>query len=832
MSLRPSDSPTSSVIPRPLKTLQDIPALQEKLVAHDTEGFPKELIAEDQHYWILWQPIPNNLTNCTKILKKPVTRAWQTADASKAFWRLTKLQKKFSTHTPTSFGFVFQPTHPFICIDIDLATDDNNALVEALHSYTEWSPSGAGLHVIIQTETLEDKGQLIRFFGTGKRNKTEKRDLFISNGYCTITGKQLPIFPTKVRTLDYEELYYILEKYFLSNVTSLPIRHKDAEAAQKELFEEAIADSSSGTKKATKKAQLKRLTVAQVKNLLNQIPVQTLTSDIFEKLWKNELCILDLKETEEARTPWLKIGQAIHNNFKGSIEGYYTWDQWSQQGNKYDAQACISTWESFKELAGPPITIGALVKLVRAQHPQFPDITTKGLLMGTAENFFTYVDFYKFQISHNEITKDLIIEPPPHIAKRWRIDKLREGQIPSLSEICEFILSDLLILGFPQSAFNNLKVKKFITTLSKAKSFNPIRDYFNICGTTWDNKDHLSALLETIHTSRSDKQFRPAYKMFIRKWLIQVVAAACHPAAHPVRLNHVVIFSGAQSIGKTRWVESLFPKELQKYCAADKEVRISNFRSDNVKQTMELSNTLIANINEIDRLFKAANFSDFKAFLDQTKDNIVLPYGEAPVEMSRRTVFIGSTNLTRFLKDHTGNRRFNVIHTEKLDFKHAIDINQLWGQAYNWYKKGEKWWLNSSIEAEQVIITHRDQINMRSMYMGSDALIEQLEDIYDVDAHKDTFVAQTFKDIRLILGLTHLTTNSKAFNQTKRALAIWSQDISGLPPMPGTGNRPKIFYTMPPVRNGLEQDYKEIDKQAELTALKKRMQELQDELMR
>jgi predicted P-loop ATPase len=250
---------------------------------------------------------------------------------------------------------------------------------------------------------------------------------------------------------------------------------------------------------------------------------------------------------------------------------------------------------------------------------------------------------------------------------------------------------------------------------------------------------------------------------------------------------------------------------------------------------MELSNTLICNINEIDRLFKSNNFADFKAFLDQTTDRIVLPYADSVTEITRRTVFIGSTNQAAFLRDVTGNRRVEIIHTSKLDYRHSVNIDMLWGQVYNIYKEGEKWWLDERDPVESRIIEMRDRINAGSMYIGNDSLLETLEEVFDTArTGEDDIQWLTFKQIRQICGLNNMTTNSQQFNHAKRACHLWSAQVSGLDARTGSGVRPRMYYPMPPVRDTAMPDLTDdtpikIKSQKEMDILKE-MNDLQKKL--
>ena len=820
----------------------DILKLQESTTKIDLQCLPEIMTQIAYPHWLIWEPVPNNYRKkdspCTKILKKPSNPNWAEPNEGMPFsiaesvykkrcairsekiqdildLNLTDeneiLQAKLGAYRPVGLGFIYTPDHPFICVDIDELTKENLQLIEDLNSYTEVSPSGNGLHVIVKCTSVEEKHAIMDVLANGKRRLKAKRDLFIGTGYVTITGLLHNLSRLNVRSVDTQELLSILTTYFMPKDTVAKVSApSNAKYFAKPSTDEDAETSDPTDEETTALPGIKKnglgaydpLTATQVKNMLAKVPVRCLEDDIFERLFNDEYAVINTDCTDEAREPWLMIGQAIHHNFEGKLEGYYLWDSWSKEGSKYDATACETIWRSFKNLERP-VTIGALIKLAYAQQPQFPDRTKKGSLKGTLNNFLCYQQFFKFKCFHNAITKESEVDIPDVVMARWQIPKMVDGQKLSLSEICELMRTDFISLGFTSSSYSSTQIKRILTSLCKTNSFNPIKDYFEECAKNWDGKDRLTELCDTIKISPCDKRFRKSYNMFLRKWLLQVVVAACHPSDRPVRLNRVLIFSGPQDAGKTKWVESLFPPELLKYCAADKEIRFSSFRTDSVKQTMELATTLICNINEIDRLFKVAAYADFKAFLDQTVDKIVLPYGDSTTEVTRRTVFIGSTNAETFLKDVTGNRRFEIIYVKQLMHRHGIDIGQLWGQIHSFYKQGENWWLEESIPEEAKVMKDRDTINARSMYIGNDAFIEQLDYLFDVDKSQETgeWNLMTFKEVRTIMGLSGLITNSKAFNQAKIALQLWSTQVSGEGPQNGKGVRPRIYYTMPVLRD-------------------------------
>lgn len=753
----------------------NVPALLDlytSLSEASPQTIPDQLKAH--HFWLNWFP-SQSPDNPDKILKKPLLgKVWQN--------QLTTYERVYSKAESAAitqfigYGLAYTPDHPFVCIDIDEQTEENLTLVSQLDSYTEVSPSKKGLHVIVALPSIEAKASLIAQFGNGQRNLSNKRDLFIATGYVTVTGLLSSHNTSSIRTLSLDELINVLSSYF---------KTKD------------LVGSQSSELALTVQAPEKAYPPAYIRSLLDKVPVRNLPSDIFLRLSNNEPVILDPLCDEEAREPWLIIGQAIHHHYKGGVTGYQLWDAWSAQGNKYSKEALDSVWQSFSATTvGRAITIASLIKLVDSQTTSYPDLDTKGRALGTLKNFKVYLAKTGVTVSINALDKQVHFNIPDEKQAEWGVCQDFLG-IDTLSEI---LLSELTTNKAALQAFNRVKVKNFLISVASVNITNPIQDYFNRVKDSWDGQDYINALLGTMTFSK--KHHLWAYKLFLRKWLIQVTAAACHKPEESVRLNRVLILTGAQGIGKTRWVESLFPKDLRKYCAGDKELKLGKFKSESTKLAMELTSTLICNINEIDRLFNSSGYADFKAFLDQTTDNIVLPYGDRPVELTRRTVFIGSCNEENFLQDTTGNRRFETIPLLNLNHTHSLDIDQLWGQVMSLYLGGEKWWFDHNNPDDIKICQFRDASNEQSMAIPLAFMFEELSTVFDMSAPIKDWKPLTLADIRSLIGLTRTNgRESLPLNQIKQTLNTWRAQLPDAPAPYAASKSPRAFvlYPMPPL---------------------------------
>ena len=263
----------------------------------------------------------------------------------------------------------------------------------------------------------------------------------------------------------------------------------------------------------------------------------------------------------------------------------------------------------------------------------------------------------------------------------------------------------------------------------------------------------------------------------------------------------MLILIGPQELGKSNWIQSLFPPSLRDFCAEKRLNFGGGFRTDGVKLAMELQGLLICSLNEVDVYFARQGSSELKIFLDATNDMVVLPYGEAPVKMVRRTVFAGSANESNFLRDMTGNRRYLCIELQDLVHDHNIDVDMLWGQVYSIMASGEHHWFNPDDKNDQKVIAVRDSINSGLMHMPNEAIQEALYYNFDVERAQLEGRWERLKLSRIfdLLGLK-APVNSKEYNEAKRTVQAWSLQVSGKHPWQGTGLRTQTLYYMPPLR--------------------------------
>ncbi|QHM08328.1 phage/plasmid primase, P4 family [Bacillus subtilis] len=173
---------------------------------YDFKNIPQELKNAPQ--WILWRSEERN----GKKTKVPYQIDGSMAQSSnKRTWStFATIMKFFNEQEYDGIGFMFSKDDPFIGIDIDHCVNDGvlspfaQEIIQTINSYTEYSPSGEGVHIIA-------KGKLpLRGPGTGRKNIDKGLEVYRHGRYFTFTGNSLDVSPVQERS---EEIKTIFDKY-------------------------------------------------------------------------------------------------------------------------------------------------------------------------------------------------------------------------------------------------------------------------------------------------------------------------------------------------------------------------------------------------------------------------------------------------------------------------------------------------------------------------------------------------------------------------------------------------------------------------------------------
>jgi putative DNA primase/helicase len=269
----------------------------------------------------------------------------------------------------------------------------------------------------------------------------------------------------------------------------------------------------------------------------------------------------------------------------------------------------------------------------------------------------------------------------------------------ALTHICSLAALNGLSPGY---------VPSYVEVIADSAAFNPVADWIN--SKPWDGEDRLPSLCNTL-TIRED--FPPFLRdILVRRWLLSAVAAAL--MTQGFRARGVLTFQGPQGIGKTAWVMSLVSDPLLR----DMLVKVDHHLDANNKDSILTAvSHWIVEIGELDSSFKK-DIARLKGFLTSDQDKLRRPYGRTDAEYARRTVFCATVNESNFLVDMTGNTRWWTIPVTAINFKHTIDMQQVFAQLAVEFREGNaQWWLNKP-EEDLLEVHNRDHQNVSVIREG------------------------------------------------------------------------------------------------------------------
>lgn len=292
------------------------------------------------------------------------------------------------------------------------------------------------------------------------------------------------------------------------------------------------------------------------------------------------------------------------------------------------------------------------------------------------------------------------------------------------------IIDTLTVLGIKSHS----RVDEMLQMFARENRFHPMREWLE--SLPQDDVDHIGELASTITTDN------PLWETYLRKWMIQTVEAVCgYDRDRKKSIPHVLVLVGGQGIGKSHWLKTLGSGWLKD----EAELHLS---SPNGKDhQIEVLKHPMAELSELDGIFRKADVSHLKSFISRAVDSIRAPYARHVLVQPRMTSFCGSVNAADFLTDATGSRRFWPITAESIAWDAEVSIERAWGQAYEAWSAGESFELTREEDALRVV-------QARQEYNADTPERELIAPYFSAHAHlEDKFVPMNRTEILRMLGV-------------------------------------------------------------------------------
>jgi len=303
----------------------------------------------------------------------------------------------------------------------------------------------------------------------------------------------------------------------------------------------------------------------------------------------------------------------------------------------------------------------------------WPHKNDKLLPLNTIPNLRHLLANYGFTVRYDVIRKKLVIRHPGQL-----------GTADNQNQVAMNVVLSLCALNrMPKT-----EVPAFMLNIGDEDPANPVMDF--VTSRPWDGRSRFGDLLATVKTR--DGFDRELFALLLRRWLISAVAAAAKPSGFWSK--GVLVFQGDQSLGKTTWFRHLLPAEMRDFMWVDATIDPAN------KDTIiRAASHWLVELGELDGTLRKADIARLKGFISQDVDTFRRPYSREDERFQRRTVFFASVNPAQFLADDTGNVRWWTVPVVGLNCNHGIDQQQLWAEVFEWFKAGERWWLEGAEEA-------------------------------------------------------------------------------------------------------------------------------------
>ena len=599
-------------------------------------------------------------------------------------------------------GFAFLPGDGLIGIDLDGMIDPESGevsercanIIAACETYTEYSPSGKGVHII----------------GLGHIERSVKSndigvEMFCGSQFFTFTGRPWPGGVAAVQEIPARTLAR-LEK----TIDEAKKARHGAPGAEPESIPPAEPD-------LPPKTGGKQRSLAETVALAEEA-LRALSPDDYKL--------------------WIEIGLACRAGL-GSA-GYVVWDGWSSASAKYAGAAdTAKRWKSFNP---SKITLGTLFsraesagwespwaqaekrKATRKPRPSRPPVPEYDYGPPPAdppppETGETHFDATKAPAEDGEhLQSSSPPSDPPEDDDEWKKWLVRKsGDVTPCLANAELILSHLKpwkgAIGYDEFAertmfrralpcdpggpvdgewsdhldamtaiwlqrswrveFSPKTVLQAVEVVARKNRFHPVREALAALP-AWDgtprNGDWLSDYLGVRKTPYTEL----VGKFFMRGMIKRVMAPGC-------KFDYCLVLEGEQGLGK-----STAARILAWHWFADTDLDLSNKDA-----LMALAGHWVYEISEMGSLMRAEEKKQ-KSFLSRQDDEYRPPYGRRMIKVPRQSVFIGTTNEEEYLKDPTGGRRFWPVLCESefnLDGLRS-NLEQMYAEALADFHAGER----------------------------------------------------------------------------------------------------------------------------------------------
>ncbi len=260
-------------------------------------------------------------------------------------------------------------------------------------------------------------------------------------------------------------------------------------------------------------------------------------------------------------------------------------------------------------------------------------------------------------------------------------------------------------------------IRPAIDRVCREHPYNPVVDY--LTSLKWDGTHRLRGWMQHL-LGAPDTAFT---RLVGPKVLISAVARAMDPGC---KVDTIVVLEGPQGLKKSSAIAALFGEE---HTAES----VSLFDQHN-KMVMQMMGAWCVELAEFVAVVRKDQ-SAVKGLISMRSDRVVLPYAKMASTHPRRCIFFGTINPDDigYLTDSTGNRRYWPVTVTAIDIEMIRAArDQIWAEAYDAYRRGERWWL----EGDENIVAEGETGQRQEYDAWAPVLADKLQMYSEVTSDK------------------------------------------------------------------------------------------------
>jgi hypothetical protein len=503
------------------------------------------------------------------------------------------------------------------------------ALVDAADTYTEFSPSGTGLHLAFDVSDGKPELGFKKFVQDAARDDVQ---IQTNCTYYTFTGKAFRDRPVRTVTRkELADLYALVGMKEAPPPLAVPARQNEPRVSplldDRKLLEKAFASKNGDKIKALYDGDL--------------------------STHKNDNSVADLALCSSLAFWTVKDPERMDRIFRASKLMRLKWDE--KRGNTtYGRMTITKAIEGCRDVyTGTDSSLAPIDEnfgyLMSGGKDPKPLLVLENICRvlerdGTFRGALRLNDFSSMTETHDKQSGE------------WRL----------LSD--EFIFDAIRHVSATYPSF--VKVSKDMMTnamlaVAGNNKVNPPKDY--LLSLKWDGVSRLDSWLYHTYGTPDDKIHREIGANWMKGLVLRIMRPGC-------QYDHVIVLEARQG-----WKKSSSLRVLGEPWHV--EITVS---PDDKDFLMILAQNAIVEFSEGD-IVSRTDVKKLKGIITKVQDQVRLPYARGVSILKRGCVFAMTTNDTDYLKDETGNRRWLPVKLGKIADVEWIRTNrdQLYAEAYH-----------------------------------------------------------------------------------------------------------------------------------------------------